>query len=389
MPCNRTGAPHWCLCTEGGGCKAWAADLGHTHVSEDHGPPRLWIDPFQIRRRPSTSQTPVRPLSHPVKSNMHIPREIWQVAKLVIANIRNWCLLHRWLFEPTWRKQWRQCCTACKIPQLSRNTMVTVLVVFDEGGHGFQVGSSVVAHSNGLRSAWLTLHSGTTLLRKTAHMWLLHFVSRMYACKQQNTSLAFSSTTPRRRWTWAQNRCASWRQRSVKPQSHLGCPSNRTTQLYVVPPMRWNRGCITDLGPRGPHPSLQLYPTAFPARILKILSVRQRCLRMTYGQNIAKSWSTPSWVWPTMMNKSSSQCRTSPRPRVGCRRRLHTDSWFAPLCCPLGGLSSPGTVGPGPCKAQTLRLTTGTEPPHWHCCREALSPGQCRSLCTIHAQAHQ
>ena len=105
------------------------------------------------------------------------------------------------------------------------------------------------------------------------HIWVVASIHvqrvRMYAFTQQSVSLAFS-TTPPRRWTSAHSptliwlRCLTSKERGASKPSRLPYkPYNAT----VVPTVCSNRGCIADLGPRGPHPSLQFYPTTFPARV--------------------------------------------------------------------------------------------------------------------------
>ena len=76
--------------------------------------------------------------------------------------------------------------------------MVIVPVVFDDIGNGFQLGSSDVAHSNGLHRVWSTLHSGTACLRKHEQRRVLQsYVAhvRLHATQRVAGTLHHTSST--------------------------------------------------------------------------------------------------------------------------------------------------------------------------------------------------
>ena len=91
---------------------------------------------------------------------MHMPRNIWQVAKIFIAHIDHWRRCHRWLLKPAWGRQGGCCCSApCKLPQCPGSSVQLIVLLLEDGRYGQQLGCPVVRHVDRLHSVGSPLHS--------------------------------------------------------------------------------------------------------------------------------------------------------------------------------------------------------------------------------------
>ena len=104
---------------------------------------------------------------------MHMPRNIWQVAKVLIAHIHNRRRWHWWLLKPAWGRQGGCCSSPCKLPQCSGSSVVPIVLFFEDRCYGLQLSCPVVRHVDGLDCVGPPLHSVTPGLRQNDQGWLL------------------------------------------------------------------------------------------------------------------------------------------------------------------------------------------------------------------------
>ena len=115
------------------------------------------------------------PQSNPVKTCTHMPRNIWQVAKIDIAHIDHWRLCYWWLLQPAWGRQSR-CFAPSKLPQSIGSSGVSVVLLGDHGRYGPQLACPVRCHVVRLHYVGSPMHSVTPALWQDHHRRLLQLL---------------------------------------------------------------------------------------------------------------------------------------------------------------------------------------------------------------------
>ena len=101
-----------------------------------------------------------------------MPRNIWQVAKIQVAHIDHWWFFHGWLLKPAWGRH--GCYSAFrKLSQCSGSSVVSVVILFEDGRYGSQLIRPAGRHVYRLRCVGPSLHPVTPALRQDEHGCLL------------------------------------------------------------------------------------------------------------------------------------------------------------------------------------------------------------------------